>query len=166
MSWVLSWRGGKPYWSLPPNTRFISVTAVPAVQEILTVVKPFDASRHYCADDILLQVITSFLIFFTLVFATPTAIETQSTSSEELVPSPPSPPPPPRIYKPCFVCQDKSSGYHYGVSACEGCKVGIQHPRRLRRQSFDTLGFVSCNTRTKDIFIRTNYQMLKAFSHC
>ncbi|KAM7370984.1 hypothetical protein PAMP_010490 [Pampus punctatissimus] len=54
------------------------------------------------------------------------SIETQSTSSEEIVPSPPSPPPPPRVYKPCFVCQDKSSGYHYGVSACEGCKAWSQ----------------------------------------
>ncbi|XP_053823343.1 retinoic acid receptor gamma isoform X1 [Vidua chalybeata] len=35
---------------------------------------------------------------------------------------PPSPPPPPRVHKPCFVCSDRSSGYHYGVSSCEGCK--------------------------------------------
>ncbi|KAG7251269.1 hypothetical protein CRUP_026144, partial [Coryphaenoides rupestris] len=58
-------------------------------------------------------------------------IETQSSSSEELVPSPPSPLPPPRVYKPCFVCQDKSSGYHYGVSACEGCKVSLSRGRRF-----------------------------------
>ncbi|XP_030823152.1 LOW QUALITY PROTEIN: retinoic acid receptor gamma [Camarhynchus parvulus] len=28
----------------------------------------------------------------------------------------------PRVHKPCFVCSDRSSGYHYGVSSCEGCK--------------------------------------------
>ncbi|XP_028169395.1 estrogen receptor-like [Ostrinia furnacalis] len=27
---------------------------------------------------------------------------------------------------PCKVCGDKASGYHYGVTSCEGCKLYVE----------------------------------------
>lgn len=32
---------------------------------------------------------------------------------------------PAKSFVPCRVCGDKASGYHYGVTSCEGCKVYI-----------------------------------------
>lgn len=32
---------------------------------------------------------------------------------------------PAKSFVPCKVCGDKASGFHYGVTSCEGCKVNF-----------------------------------------
>jgi len=44
-------------------------------------------------------------------------IEDITQPIQTIIPSSSSPA---KVYKPCAICDDKSSGYHYGVSSCEG----------------------------------------------
>jgi len=75
-----------------------------------------------------------------------------STSLENEAGRSGSPPLTPRIYKPCVVCSDKSSGYHYGVSSCEGCKVSERHQ------------YVYCCARTGDFYVILKQNVLILFA--
>ncbi|KAL4218153.1 hypothetical protein ACF0H5_022889 [Mactra antiquata] len=55
----------------------------------------------------------------------------------------PEPPPDP-ILPPCSVCDEKSSGYHYGANTCEACKGFFR--RTLKKQEVD----YKCKCKTDD----------------
>jgi hypothetical protein len=39
-----------------------------------------------------------------------------------------------KSFVPCKVCGDKASGYHYGVTSCEGCKVSYINMNKNNQQ--------------------------------
>lgn len=43
----------------------------------------------------------------------------------------------------CKVCGDKASGYHYGVTSCEGCKVSFHAAHFIRHQSTRRWGIMN-----------------------
>ena len=41
-----------------------------------------------------------------------------------------------KIFSPCVVCGDKSSGLHYKATTCEGCKAGVLFHATMFRTIF------------------------------
>lgn len=56
----------------------------------------------------------------------PSPITTTTTSTLTAADSNSTTPTTTKTFVPCKVCGDKASGYHYGVTSCEGCKVSFQ----------------------------------------
>ena len=50
--------------------------------------------------------------------------------------------------KPCEVCGDKSTGYHFGVISCEACKVSVP----FNSDTFNTLQICSGNNEAVESF--------------
>ncbi len=59
----------------------------------------------------------------------------------------------PRLVPRCLVCNDKSSGVHYGVLACEGCKVRLcqQSPSQGRPAHAGSPGTMKLTPKTLEI---------------
>ena len=53
-------------------------------------------------------------------------MESMDTTESDVGQSESSPIHSPVMLPPCRICNEKASGFHYGVNTCEACKVCIQ----------------------------------------
>lgn len=62
-----------------------------------------------------------------------------------------------KSFVPCKVCGDKASGYHYGVTSCEGCKVNFAGAINTPETLFSYISFFSC---FRDFFVEASKSKL------